>query len=136
MGLPKNRKQTPSFKQSEKAKTNTDGLPPRFLFRHLVKHPNFCYKSLDDEHKIALVDTMHQLSQYTWAEINVLPRHKKGFEKIQRSSLKFNLHDEITKDCDIIAFRFCGDAPMLGYRSDGDTFFIIAFDTKFKAYSH
>jgi hypothetical protein len=34
------------------------------------------------------------------------------------------------------SFRFCGAVPMLGYRSTFGTFYIIAFDAKFKAYDH
>jgi hypothetical protein len=34
-----------------------------------------------------------------------------------------------------LAFRFCGKAPMIGYR-ENEIFHIIWLDPKFKAYNH
>jgi len=114
---------------------NADNLPPKFSLQYLVKHSHFGFESLAKEHKSALADTIYQLSQYKWSDLRYAARHGKGYEKIKRSTLKFKLPDGITDECSIIAFRFFGKAPMIGYRGS-DTFYIIAFDTKFKAYAH
>ena len=115
---------------------NPDSFPPRFSFRFLVKHSDFGYESLNDNHKIALIDTLNKLSQLKWAELRLAPRHGLGYEKIERNALKFVLPSDVPIDRSIIAFRFCGKAPMLGYRSAYETFYIIAFDSKFIAYRH
>jgi len=133
---PKSREHAFIQKETERVKIEPDSMPPKFSFQFLVKHTNFGYESLEKVHKIALSNTLYKLSQSRWSEINQAHRHGQGYEKVMRSNIRFKLPDIITKDCEIIAFRFSGKAPMLGYRGAGDTFFIIAFDTKFKAYSH
>jgi len=136
MGKPKNRKKTTSEKKTEKDIYNPEEMPPRFSFRLLIKHSDFGFESLEQKHKIALLNTMHQLSQYKWSELRMIPRHGKGYEQIEREALNFKLPADVPDHSKIIAFRFCGEAPMLGYRSSWGTFYIIALDTKFKAYSH
>ena len=115
---------------------NPDNFPPRFSFRFLIKHPNFGFESLNDSSKIALLDTLNKLSQLKWAHLRLAPRHGLGYEKIEKAALNFTLPCDIPADRSIIAFRFCGKAPMLGYRSAYGTFYIIAFDCKFIAYKH
>ena len=129
---------THSLAQSKQMRdTNTsDNNPPRFSFRYLVKHPDFCYESLDKIHKIALIDTLFRLSQLTWSVLRNTQYHGLGYEKIDRKTLKFDIPSEIPNEYNIIAFRFYGKAPMLGYRSINGTFYIVAFDSKFLAYKH
>jgi hypothetical protein len=91
---------------------------------------------LNDNQKIALIDTLNKLSRLKWAELRLAPRHGLGYEKIERNALNFTLPNDIPADRSIIAFRFCGKAPMLGYRSAYGTFYIIALDGKFIAYRH
>ena len=113
-----------------------DDNPPRFSFRYIISHDNFNYNSLEKEHKVALVNTLNQLSQTTWASLRTNSRTSSGYEIIQRLSLSFSIPNEIPKHAHIIGFKFWKDARMLGYRSAYGTFYIIAFDTKFKAYKH
>jgi len=132
----KNYQNTNKIIKPEKDRDYPDKKPPRFSFRLLVKHLNYGYKSLQKDHKVALLDTLHLLSQCQWAELRLAHRHGMGYEKIEKNSINFTLPDELSDDCKIIAFRFYAKAAMLGYRSEGGTFYIIAFDTKFKAYNH
>ncbi|EML0361258.1 hypothetical protein RI835_000583 [Providencia rettgeri] len=64
-----------------------------------------------------------------------LPRHGLGFEKIKSSSIKASIPKHITDDVDLIAFRFFGMSPMVGYRNES-TFFIVWLDRSFTLYDH
>jgi hypothetical protein len=115
---------------------NPENFPPRFSFRFLVKHADFGFESLNDDGKVALANTLHKLSNLTWAQIRLAHKHGLGHEKIEIKDLNFTLPSGISPNRSILAFRFYGKAPMLGYRSDYGTFYIVAFDPKFKAYKH
>jgi len=136
MSRPKQRQSISAYIKDVKETYNPDDVPPRFSFRFLVKHSDFGFESLNDSNKIALANTLCKLSQLKWAELRLAPRHGSGYEKIEKDTLNFTLPPNIPADRSIIAFRFCGNAPMLGYRSAYGTFYIIAFDSKFIAYKH
>jgi hypothetical protein len=110
--------------------------PPRFSFRDIVNDSKFSYNSLEREDKVNLINTLNMLGHLIWAQIHTQPRHKSGCEIIPRESLKFTLPGNVPEESNILAFRFSGMATMLGYRSTFGTFYILAFDTKFKAYKH
>jgi len=114
---------------------NSENFPPRFSFRFLIRNPDFGFESLDNDHKISLMNTLLKLSSLTWADIRLAHRHGLGYEKIKASALNFELPQGVSTDY-LLAFRFHRKAPMLGYRSVFGTYYIIAFDTKFKAYKH
>ncbi|MEO8316133.1 MAG: hypothetical protein ABI645_15230 [Pseudomonadota bacterium] len=84
---------------------------------------------------MAFIDQLRALSQLTWAQIRGSHRHGLGSEKISQKQLKFALPSHITEDITILAFRFSGKAPMLGYRV-GTTLHIICLDAKMIAYAH
>lgn len=63
------------------------------------------------------------------------PRHGSGYEIISRASLNISLPTHITEDINIIAFRFFGMKPMLGYKN-GAIFHVLWLDRNFKAYPH
>lgn len=122
---------SPKQRQDESQKTkpcepsyDPDKYLPRFSFRLITKDTDFSFDSLDQTHKVSLIDRM-----------NVLDR-KNGYEIIKRDQLRFTVPNEVPSDCNIIRFRFNDKVPMLGYRSGFGTFYIIAFDTKFIAYDH
>ena len=136
MQRPKQRQNISAYIKNANEIYNPDNFPPRFSFRFLVRHSDFGYESLNDNQKVALIDTLNKLSQLKWAELRLAPRHGLGYEKIEKKAFNFVLPYDIPVDRSIIAFRFCGKAPMLGYRSAYGTFYIIAFDSKFIAYKH
>ncbi len=114
---------------------NPDMHPPRFSFRLIVKESKYSYHSLNQEQKIALINRLNVLGNVSWKDLRTLDRNK-GYEIINREQLHFTVPNEVPKDYNIIRFRFCDAVAMLGYRSAFGTFYIIAFDTKFKAYNH
>ncbi|MGA1282897.1 MAG: hypothetical protein ACO34J_02350 [Prochlorothrix sp.] len=87
------------------------------------------------EEKAAFADTLYRLSQLSWNAILSAPRHGLGCEKISRESIKSAIPAHITEEVNFIAFRFCGKAPMVGYR-DGNIFHVIWLDRTFKLYDH
>jgi hypothetical protein len=115
------------------APPDTSKEPPAFCFRYLVD--GYRIPDCTNEQKVALANTLHSLTQRTWNELIQADRHKRGSEKIGRTSLRFPIPPHITPDVQILAFRFCGMAPMLGYRV-GRMLHIICIDPNFRAYQH
>ena len=107
--------------------------PPLFSLRYMNKHYSISQCTKDE--KAALADTLHQLSQLTWSQIKASPRHGLGYEKIDRNVIKSSIPSHIKDDVNLIAFRFCSMAPMVGYR-DGAVFYIIWLDRDFTLYPH
>ncbi|WP_300674673.1 hypothetical protein [Desulfoluna sp.] len=65
-----------------------------------------------------------------------MPRHGMGYEKIATSSLNTELPAHLSgQDVNLIAFRFNGKAPMVGYR-DKSVFHILWVDRDFTLYDH
>jgi hypothetical protein len=112
---------------------DTSNDPPAFCFRYLVS--GYRITDCTNEQKIALAATLHGLTQRTWNDFRREDRHKRGSEKIARTSLRFPVPAHITPDVQILAFRFCGMAPMLGYRS-GRILHVICIDPKMEGYRH
>lgn len=108
-------------------------LKPKFSLEFLDRE--FCISCCDKNEKAAFADKMRLLSQLTWAEINCAPRHGLGFEKIAQNSINFSIPKRITPDTNIIAFRFCGTAAMVGFK-ENEVFYIIWFDRNYKLYDH
>lgn len=106
---------------------------PLFSLSYIEK--DYCLSNCVKEEKAAFADKLHRLSQLTWAEIKNLNRHKLGSEIIPRNILQGTLPSIVKEDSKIIAFRFHGKAPMIGFR-DGHIFYILRLDRSFKAYSH
>lgn len=106
-------------------------LYPKFSFTHLKG--DYSLSQCTKDEKASLADTLYQLSQVTWNVIFHAPRHGIGFEKIAFDSTKGIRED--FKEKGLIAFRFYGKAPMLGYREQ-ETFYILALDRNFTCYNH
>ncbi|PRY46966.1 hypothetical protein CLV58_10130 [Spirosoma oryzae] len=107
---------------------------PVFCFRYLVK--GFDLEQCEEYESVALIKHLYNLSQLTWEEIKLAPRHGMGSEKIQRNSIKASIPKFITDDVDyFLALRFQGKKPFVGHRS-GSVFHIIWIDNKFTLYNH
>jgi len=108
---------------------------PIFCFRYLSQEKEYSLSSCQKEQKAAFADTISKLSLLTWQQINSSGRHGSGYEKISKDSMKPSIPSHITDDINLIAFRFCGMAPMIGYKEDA-IFRVIWLDKGFKAYKH
>lgn len=107
--------------------------PPEFSFRYVQRA--HCISQCDRDEKAALVDKLHRLSNLTWGQIKQQDRHGLGFEKISRHSIRAAAPQHVTPDVDLIAFRFSGMKPMVGYRREA-TFFVLWLDRDFTLYDH
>ncbi|CAD5935351.1 hypothetical protein PCC9214_01564 [Planktothrix tepida] len=112
---------------------NYDLEPPVFCLRYLDKTHGL--DSCDQDEKAALVSTFYKLSQLSWRELRRAPRHGLGYEIIDRKSFRVTIPKHITEDVNLIAFRFSGLKPMVGYRDEA-IFRIIWLDKSFKVYDH
>lgn len=94
------------------------------IYHH--KHPIFCFKYIHKEfdlekctadEKVAFIEQVCRLSQLSWQDIEYTQRHGLGTEKISVSSLGAKcpsiVTDEVTH---LLALRFIGKMPFLGYR--------------------
>ena len=84
----------------------------------------------------AFAEKVKTLSQMSWLEITLAPRHGLGFEKIPRRQIRAGIPTHVTPDVEHFwAVRFHGRAPMVGYK-DGETFFVLWFDENYTLYDH
>ena len=121
------------FRTKQSAEKSPDQLPPSFSLQYLSSE--FCVSCCEQQEKAHFADTLRKLSQFTWAELKQKNRHKLGFEKISRSSIKVGIPQHVQEDVTFIAFRFDGMKPMVGYRS-GHIFYILWLDRNFSVYDH
>ena len=110
-----------------------ESLPPYFSLRYLSG--DYCLSLCTRDEKAAFADTLHRLSKLTWAQIKSSPRHGLGCEKIERYEIRTGIPSHITEDVNIIAFRFSGLKPMVGYR-DRATFYVLWLDRDSTLYDH
>ena len=108
---------------------------PAFCLRYLDKDNNYCLSKCNRRQKAAFADKVHKLGKMSWAEVRMAPSHGLGYEPIAKNRLRKPLPRDVSPDVQIIAFRFSGKAPMVGYRK-GKVFYVLWFDRKFKLYYH
>ena len=108
-------------------------MRPKFCLEHLQK--DHCLSKCTTEEKAAFADRIHEMSQLTWQQLSQAHRHKQGFEPIDRSAIKGTFPSVLTQDVTILAFRFSGMAPMVGFRT-GEVFHVVWFDRAFNLYKH
>lgn len=115
------------------AKAPQVGDYPVFCFRFL--QPNFGISDCSQEEQQALIQQLGALSQMTWQEIYQAPRHGLGTEKIAQSAIRPPLPLVLTEDIGLIAFRFSGVKPMVGFR-DTNVFRLLWLDHSRTVYNH
>ena len=91
--------------------------------------------SCEHEDMEAFLRTMHKLSQLTWEKVISTNRHKLGCEYIEQKSIHASMPSCITPDIRLMAFRFSGMKPMVGFRIR-DTFYVVWLDRDFSLYKH
>lgn len=87
------------------------------------------------DEKAALADRLHEMSQLTWEQLRQAPKHGQGYEKISRDAIRPSVPAQVTPDVNLIAFRFCGKAPVVGYRNRR-IFHVLWLDRAFTLYNH
>ncbi|NER35771.1 MAG: hypothetical protein F6J93_17575 [Oscillatoria sp. SIO1A7] len=107
--------------------------PPLFSLRYLEKE--YSLSNCNKDEKAAFADTLHRLSQLSCREIKLSHRHGLGYEKIGKNVIRAPIPSHVDEGTNLIAFRFCGKAPMVCYRI-GAVFYIIWLDRDFTLYPH
>ncbi len=107
---------------------------PSFSFLY-TKTKKYRVEDCEKHDKISLLKKLRILSQITWKEIAGGAKHALGYELIPQSDLNVSLPSHITPDTPILALRFSGKKPMLGYK-EGAVFYILLIDKDFSAYNH
>ena len=133
----RDKKLTHSNKRIKEPNTKITGSDtnkyPAFNLTYLAK--GYGLDECEPKEKLALLDTFRKLCSLTWGQIRQSGRKGSGSEIIPQNQLNIPLPKNITPEQNILAFRFSGRAPMLGYK-DGLTLYIIAIDRVFTAYDH
>lgn len=106
---------------------------PKFCLEHLQK--DHCISRCTSDEKAAFAERIHEMSQLTWQQLSQAPRHGQGYESIARNAIKGTFPSVVTDDVTLLAFRFCGKAPMVGFRT-GEVFHVVWFDREFSLYDH
>lgn len=125
---------SPRVQPPQGARVSTNDQKPIFNLEHLKG--DYCLSKCSTEQKAAFVDRLWTLSKMTWGEIQRAQRHGLGHEEISRDSLGDRSYPaELSDDVPILAFRFMGFAPFLGYRIDR-VFAVLIVDPAMTAYDH
>jgi hypothetical protein len=136
--MPKIRKPQPKQGQHIKSPSTSDIISesheyPVFCLRFLQQ--NYGIRDCQDEDRIAFASKLEILSKMRWQEIYQAPRHGLGSEKIAQESIKVSLPNFLTQETNLIALRFSGRKPMVGFR-EGNIFRILWLDHDFSLYDH
>lgn len=114
---------------------DTNEFRPKFCLQHLL--PKYDVLGLKDKKlKAALIDQMQSLTQLSWKQIQLAPRHGLGQELIPVSSLKIQLPEQFIETERVVVLRYSGKLPMIGVRVE-EVFHIIAIGRDFNdLYDH
>jgi hypothetical protein len=112
---------------------STNDKKPIFSFQYIQE--NHGLKDCPENDKIALINKLFELSQVTWGDIFQANRHGMGKEIIDHKSIKAPVPSCVKEDTNILAIRYNGKAPMIGFR-ENEIFHILWIDHNFKLYKH
>ena len=114
---------------------NPDRMPPIFSFEYMKGGNGYSIDCCNDDHRSALASRLFLLTKMSWMEIRNAPRHGLGSETISKTSIKPALPTAVTEDVTLIALRYNGKCPMVGFR-DGRVFHILYLDHSMDCYPH
>lgn len=114
--------------------TDSFDSPPTFCLRYMES--SHCVTACDKNMKSAFASTLRKLSQLTWKQINQADRHGCGTEIIPREIINAKIPSVVTDETNLIAFRYCGKLPMVGFRGVAGVFHVIWLDRDFTLYPH
>lgn len=106
---------------------------PIFSLQHL--QPGYTVDDCGRDERAAFASALWRRSQLTWQQIIQVSRHGLGSETIARSAVKVAIPSVITPDVTLIAFRYNGLKPMIGFKRLS-TFHVIWIDPKRSVYDH
>lgn len=136
----KNKIKQQQYKKSSKiflpqqAPQNPDFDHPKISLRHLQK--DYCLTKCEPEEKISFAEKIRLITSQSWADLRLAPSHGLGYEKIKQKEIRAGIPSCVSKKQKIIAFRFSGKKPMVGFKKPDGTFYILWFDRDFTLYDH
>jgi hypothetical protein len=107
---------------------------PVFCLRHLTDK-RYNLESCQKNQATQLIKKLFTLSQKSWKSIDSLGKHKGGYEKVSFDMIKGRVPQFLTEDVNLLAFRFDGLKPFVGFRNN-DVFHILWIDHDFTLYDH
>lgn len=128
----------PAFSDKEKPHSkpvSDNDQRPVFSFEHMPQGSGWSVNCCQLEDRAQLSAKLYQLSSLTWMQISQAPRHGLGTEIIPRNQIASPVPSSVTEDTSLLAFRFSGKKPMVGYR-DGRVFHVLWLDWNFSLYPH
>lgn len=102
-----------------------------FVYMQDLYHFNECSK----DEQSAFTGKLIKLSHLTWQDIELASRHGNGKEIIAKSAINAPIPNCVKEDTNLIALRFCGKKPMVGFR-ERNIFYILWIDRNFTLYNH
>lgn len=119
----------------EKEPLKENDLKPLFSFEKMPERSGYSVDCCSSQEGAQVVGRMFKLGTMTWGQINQSGRHALGTEKIARSDIQVPIPPSVTKDATLLAFRYNGKKPMVGYR-EGRIFHVLWIDHNFTLYRH
>jgi hypothetical protein len=113
---------------------STDDEPPAFCFKHARR--GFQITDLNPEGKAAVLDTIHRLTELSWALLKRMGKQG-GTEVIPRHRLRPTVPECVQDDDDILSIRVEKDTVfrLLGFRKDR-LLHVLWIDPRGKCYPH
>ncbi len=105
--------------------------PPAFSLKYIQKA--YCISECEKEDRLAFLEAMLKRKETSWNTLSSCDYQGLGYEKI-----KHGLNVQVPKVAAgkaIIAFRFSGKKPMVGFR-ERDIFYVLWLDRDFSVYDH
>lgn len=121
-------------KISAERSVNYDDEPPVFSLKH-VQPGAFCLSELNKDCKAQFAHSMFKRRDLSWRVLKRTDRHGLGLEQISPAAIKAPMPNVLSDGTDLIAFRYHGMRPMVGFRQR-DVFYILWFDHNFTLYKH
>jgi hypothetical protein len=121
---------------------------PKINKEPVIEYPVFCFKYLqitsfekcrDAKFFIDFIQRLNKIAQYSWREIELLPKHGFGYEMLPKSKFKFSKFPEIVTDevSKLMVFRANGKKlPFAGVKIN-NIMHVIYIETTFgDIYNH
>lgn len=136
--MKRNRDNKKSFREKRVGSSNDQNpelLAPIFSFEKMQTGSGYSVDCCERDHQSAVAKRIFKLSQMTWRQIHQAPKQGLGAETISRDAIKVPLPPGLTDDVTLLALRYSGRCPMIGYK-DERIFYILLLDHNFSVYDH
>ena len=110
-----------------------DEKRPIFSLEHM--QPTHSVRTCQHNDRAEFASKLYEMSQLSWGQLKQAPRHGLGSETISQNAIRAPMPQSVTRDIRLIAFRFSGKKPMVGYRVN-EVFFVLWLDYNYTLYDH